>query len=549
MKPLFRNLNTGFFSPTLSAQQFILLLSVLMMVVYNKALWTLVFNVPAEITITSVFFFASFFVLIVSIFNILLTLVGFKYILKPLAIFIVMSAAFASYFMNSYGIMIDKTMVQNTMETDPGEVMDLLTLQMLADVTLMGILPALMISRTRITYRSIFGELKVRTISIILSVMVVGLVATAFYKEMSSMFRNHREIRHLIVPSNYIYYSLRYLSGAYDKREVTMQAIGTDAKLAKIWENQDKKVVTIVVLGETARAMNFSLNGYERNTNPALSKENVINFPNTQACGTSTAVSVPCMFSNMTRKTYKEETVRSRENVLDVLSHAGLSVMWRDNNSGCKGVCNRIESQRPAVYRADEFCKGEKCHDEVMLNKLDDYLEKAQNNAVIVLHQLGSHGPAYSLRYPPEFKKFTPVCETSNLQSCSQQEIVNAYDNTILYTDYFVSQVINFLKARSDKYTTAMLYMSDHGESLGEGNIYLHGLPYFMAPETQTQVPFITWLSQDYIKNFQVDETCVKEKTSTAVTHDDLFHSLLGLMAVETSVYNADNDLFGTCRR
>jgi len=541
--------NTLLFRPRLGSQQFTLLLSVALVAVYNQSLWQLVFSVTPEFTFKNDLFILSFFVFLVALFNILLTLVGIKYLQKPVAIFIVLSAALTAHFMNSYGVVIDQSMIQNAVETDPAEVGDLLSGKMLAYVLCLGLLPALWLARTEIRYRRIPGELKVRTAAILFSVTMIGLIAIGFYKDYSSLFRNHRQIRHLIVPSNYLYYGVRYLAGTYDPQKIRIEPVGMDASLDPIWQQQDRKVVTVMVVGETARADNFSMDGYGRNTNPELSRETVLNFSDMHSCGTSTAVSVPCMFSDIGRDNYDSDRIHSRENVLDVLAHAGISVLWRDNNSGCKGVCDRVDSQSSEAFKEPALCTSEECYDEVMLNRLDDYLEKVDNNALIVLHQKGSHGPAYAKRYPPAFARFTPVCDSADLQSCSRQQIVNAYDNSILYTDHFLSQVIAFLKQRRDRYATAMVYVSDHGESLGEGNIYLHGLPYFMAPAAQTHVPFISWISPEYRRSFRLDGACLADKTVLPWSQDNLFHSLLGLLAVDTRDYNRELDIFGTCRQ
>jgi lipid A ethanolaminephosphotransferase len=307
--------------------------------------------------------------------------------------------------------------------------------------------------------------------------------------------------------------------------------------------------VAILVLGETARADNFSLNGYYRDTNPMLSREDVISFSNFYSCGTSTAVSVPCMFSHFGEKGYSESKARQSENLLDVLTHAGIRVLWRDNNSGCKGVCGRVEFENMENLNKTEFCSESGCFDEIMLQGLQSYLDNLDQDAFIVLHQKGSHGPAYYLRYPEPFKVFTPVCESSRLDQCPRQEIVNAYDNSILYTDYFLYKVIVFLKTNSDRFYTAMIYVSDHGESLGENNIYLHGLPYHFAPAEQTHVPFILWLSKGFEETYGIDKTRLLKISDDRHSHDDLFDSVLGLLNIRTKEYDAGQDLFAGAKK
>ena len=531
----------------ISSSAFNLFFATALVAFYNQPLWRLLFAASADSLAQNMLFIASFFLLLVAIFNLSLTLISGKYLQKPLAVAIILSASMAAYFMNAYGIVFDKTMIQNTLETDSNEILDIFSSNLFIHIVLLGALPAVLIINTNIIYRPLFTECKLRALIALTSILVVVINLAVFYKDYSATFRNHREIRHLIVPSSYLYYSSRYLAGAYEQRGGQLQKIAQDASLNPLWEKPAKQLVTIIVVGETARAMNFSLNGYPRETNPELAKAAIVNFSNVSSCGTSTAVSLPCIFSSMGRDTFASGRAKNSENLLDILQNVGFEVLWRDNNSGCKSVCERIEKQALAVYRSDQFCDQQRCFDEVMLEKLDQYLQRNDSNKVIVLHQNGSHGPAYYKRYPADFRAFIPTCETADLSSCNQQSIVNSYDNSILYTDYFLSRVIKFLAERSALYTTAMLYVSDHGESLGENNLYLHGLPYYMAPKTQTNVPFFIWLSKEYQQQFGLDQHCLTTKRQQPISHDNIFHSVLGLLGVQTALYQAELDIFSSC--
>jgi lipid A ethanolaminephosphotransferase len=304
----------------------------------------------------------------------------------------------------------------------------------------------------------------------------------------------------------------------------------------------------VVVVGETARAANFSLNGYARETNPELAARGVINFEQASSCGTATAVSVPCMFQNVGRDGYKDSMANSREGLLDVLQRAGVGVLWRDNNSGCKGACVREPYEDVSHIEVDAMCDPGECHDEVLLNGLQAYLDSLNHDAVIVLHMKGSHGPAYYKRYPAAFEKFTPVCKSNQLDRCQQAEIVNAYDNSLLYTDHVLAKTIDLLQHNSQRLDTGMLYLSDHGESLGENGIYLHGLPYAMAPSEQTHIPMLMWMSSGLEKRQGIAASCLEAKGKQPVSQDNLFHSVLGLMDVHTEAYHADLDLFRSCR-
>jgi lipid A ethanolaminephosphotransferase len=307
----------------------------------------------------------------------------------------------------------------------------------------------------------------------------------------------------------------------------------------------------LFVLGETARSANFSLNGYDRLTNPLLAKENVTSFTRVTACGTSTAESVPCMFSHLGREGFAKRS-HDFENWLDVLQRAGYAVLWIDNQSGCKDQCNRISHLNTSAFNLPEHCEDSECRDTVMLAQVDEALDKLPDErrargTVVVMHQMGSHGPAYFKRTPAAFKTFLPECTENSLSPCSQQQIINAYDNSLVFTDYFLSRAIGWLKDKEKTAAPALFYVADHGESLGEKNFYLHGLPYAMAPAEQKQVPLITWLSHTFETQSRIQTRCLQKQRDRALSHDHVFHSVLGLMAVKTEVYQPALDMFANC--
>jgi len=534
---------------SLPSNYFNLLLSVALACFYNQRLWSLLFTNNDQPIFIKSLFIISFFTFLVAIFNLILTIISVKLLHKPLAVAIILSAAIATYFINTFGIVYDKSMIQNTLETDVHEISDLFSTKLIIYIIVLGIIPSMLIINSKVTYSTLLIECKKRCIISIACLAIIIANLAVFYKDYSSTFRNQREIRNIIIPSSYIYYAAKYMSGAYEQKNAVFQAIAEDARMTGDWQKQDRKVVTILVVGETARAKNFALNGYKRNTNPNLSNQDIINFSNTSSCGTSTAVSVPCLFSIQDRAAYDGWQAKNSENVLDVMHRIGFDVLWRDNNSGCKGVCDRITNQTKEIFANAESCNDKTCFDEAMLTDLDSYLNSNNKPALVVLHQHGSHGPAYSKRYPKAFETYTPVCESSDLSSCSQQSIINSYDNSILYTDYFLSKTIDYLNSKHDQYDTAMLYISDHGESLGENNMYLHGLPYALAPDTQKQVPFLLWLSDSFKQRFAIDQQCLANKGTEQFSHDNIFHSLLGLYRVSTKAYQVERDIFATCRQ
>lgn len=309
----------------------------------------------------------------------------------------------------------------------------------------------------------------------------------------------------------------------------------------------------VLVIGETARSANFGLNGYARPTTPMLSQENVASFTNVLACGTSTAASLPCMFLPLGRSRF-ESRDRNYETLVDVLQRAGLAVLWLDNQSGCKGVCDRVPSVDVSNLKIPSLCQAGECRDEIFLNGLDERLaalpaERRARGVVFVMHQMGSHGPAYYVRSPSAYKRYLPECTTNNLQNCSQAEVVNAYDNSIVYTDKVLASTIDWLKKHQTQYDTAMVYVSDHGESLDENNLYLHGMPYSIAPDEQKRIPWITWLSPGFEQRSSVTTSCLLKRGKEKLSHDFLFHSMLGLLNVQTSVYQPRLDAYAPCAK
>lgn len=448
-----------------------------------------------------------------------------------LALFIVVSAP-AAYFMDSYGTVLDVTMLENMAQTNASEAGDLFNLQIVARVLLLGLLPAWLVIRYFKAPNGLWVECKSRllfTLSLLMFVLINGFLFSAQY---ASFFREHKIVRFYANPTYLTYSSIKYIkSKTYDDFAQTNGPMTDSAADAKL-RGSDHNELIIVVVGETARADHFSLNGYEKKTNPRLEKvEGLVSLKQVSSCDTSTAVSVPCMFSPLGRDEYDSTEFKRTLNALDVLQNQGVQLLWRDNNSDSKGVAERIEYQNFKTPELNPVC-DEECRDVGMLSGLDDYIKAHQGkDLLIVLHQMGNHGPAYYKRYPAEFEKFTPVCRTNELSECSSEEIANAYDNAILYTDYFLSQTIEFLKKYDDDYETAMLYISDHGESLGEMGLYLHGAPMAFAPDVQTHVAAVGWVGQ----RFDIQPSDLSRLENVPLSHDNLFCGLLLAFEVESS--------------
>jgi len=470
------------------------------------------------------------------------TLLSSRFTTKPLLIITLMTSSFTSYFMNTYHAIIDDSMIRNTLQTNIHESTDLFTMKLVLYVFLSGILPSLFVYKAKIEYKTFGKELFAKLKTIVLAILVIVVVIFAFSKFYTSFFREHKPLRYSTNPTYWIYSIGKYINNTYSNGPIVLKKIGLDAKIER---NNSKRKIVVMVVGESARWNRFSLNGYDKETNPLLKQENIINLSNTFSCGTSTAHSVPCMFSMYDRKDYSYKKGISTENVIDVLNRTGkVYILWRDNNSDSKGVALRVDYEDYKTSKNNTMCKGE-CRDEGMLVGLNKILKKKKDKDIlIVLHQMGNHGPAYYKRYPKEFEKFKPVCKTNQIEQCTQKEVSNAYDNAILYTDYFLAKVIDFLKPYSKDNDTAMIYMSDHGESLGEGGVYLHGLPYFMAPEVQRHIGALMWFGNNDI----VDVHKLQSHGSDMFSQDNLFDTLLSIFDVKTKIYRPTMDILQKAR-
>ncbi len=525
-----------------------LIASVLLLAGYNAVLWQHLFDITAS-DARGIGMRVAFGVMIAFAFNLILTLLAFRPLFKPLLTLIFMISAGVAYFMSQYGVLIDAAMLRNFAETNATEVRDLLSLKLLAYNLLLGVLPSFILWKTPISYRRWHRELFSKVLVVGASAVVIGGVALLNYQGLSSLFRNHHELRLMVVPSNYIGASFGYVREQVKSAQQPFAKLGEDAQRNPSWQTHGRKSLTVLVVGESARAENFGILGYGRDTTPKLDKEaGLIAFTDVHSCGTETAVSVPCMFSNMGRKDYDASKAKNEEGLLDVLKHAGLDVIWRDNQSGCKGTCDRVTLEDVSNFKDPVLCANSECRDEILLQGLQHFIDTLDKDTVLVLHQMGSHGPEYFKRYPKEYERFTPVCESNALNTCSRESIVNGYDNTLVYTDHVLSTLIDLLRNNQDKVDTAMLYLSDHGESLGEYNLFLHGTPYMLAPDQQKHVAMLAWFSDSYQKAFSVDTHCLQLSREKPLSQDNLFHSMLGLLEVNSKVYNPDLDLFTGCR-
>lgn len=503
--------------------------------------------------------FASLFVAITALHTVLLCVLLNRWTAKPLLTVLLLASAAASYFMSAYIVYLDADMLRNILHTDGKESHELMSLRAVPSILLQGVLPSVLVWRVRLKPRSLPRAMLMRAICIVVAVVVAAAALLASFQSISALIRNHRELRYLVTPGNYLVSLVRVARDANAAHNRPRAPIGVQARVVGRPAGAKPRLLVLVV-GETVRAQNWGLNGYARQTTPqlaammqagALPQSSVaipppLNFSRVDACGSSTEVSLPCMFSPWGRTHYDKDRIEHSQSLLHVLEHAGIGTLWRDNQTGCKGVCEGLAFESFEHGAVPGSCTQEGCLDEAMLHGLAARIDARHGDQVVVLHQLGNHGPAYYARYPQRLRRFAPTCDTPDLARCTRAEIVNAYDNAVLNTDDFVARTIRFLAAQAGR-DTALVYLSDHGESLGEDGLYLHGVPYAIAPDTQTRVPMVMWLSPGFASSRGIDMACMQAGSASAVSQDYLFHSVLGLMQVHTPEYDSAFDLFARC--
>jgi lipid A ethanolaminephosphotransferase len=535
---------TGFALP--EPVSFALVVSLIWATFYNAEFWRLTVEAMWH-GVASVAFLGTLVVVAVTVQATLLLLLPSRWLKVVVGCLFIVAAA-SSYFCSEYGAIINQDMLRNVVETDAAEVRGLITADFIAHLLVFGVLPALIVFRGRMPASGWKAQLKRRggVLAVAWVCVVVGVFATS--ANYAVFFRQHKPIRYTLVPVAPLSSTIA-LVGSNFRHSHEGPLLNPGGAVQRVGVASSRPLLVFLVVGETARAKNFQLGGYDRATNPRLKEiPGLVYFDRATSCGTSTAVSVPCMFSVFGRSHFDVGKSGAYLNLLDTLAGAGVDVEWRDNNAGCKGVCSRAPSTQYGPSTKSAYCVNSYCFDEVMLEDLSQRVDAIRRDTVIVFHQIGSHGPAYSERYPPAFEIFKPVCRSSELQRCTVEEVRNAYDNSIAYTDYVLSRQIEILRQASDRFDTMLLYASDHGESLGEHGVYLHGMPYAFAPEDQKRVPFIMWTSSAFRNRMGVDDRCLHNRSHGEVSHDNLYHTLLSVAGLSNQVYDPKLDLLQACR-
>lgn len=508
----------------INLKNFIYLFALINMVIYHLPLYVYAIEHLEIYTLNGILTFISVLIALFTVTSFILFLLGtlLPIVVKPIAMIIMVTNSIAAYFVMTYHVILDKTMLSNVFNTKTSEALNLYDPTIFLYILFLGILPAFLLSKIEV--------IKVARLKLFLfgiTTLVIGVFL--MYLNASTWLwldKNAKILGGISMPWSYSINAIRYKLDQLKKakKEILLP-------IATIKNNE--KMLVVLIIGESARAANFSLLGYEKETNPLLKKENIVALKNTKSASTYTTASIHAMLS------YKGTSFDDYESLPNYLQRTGVDVMWRSNNWGQNklNISSYIE-----VNELKNICEGEGCnYDEVLPSMLSEKINSSKKEKIfVVLHTSGSHGPTYYKKYPHSFENFKPTCKSVDLKTCTQEELVNAYDNTILYTDYVINKTIEELKNIKDR-PSLLLYISDHGESLGEYGLYLHGTPYTIAPDVQKDIPFILWESPLLLEKKSLKVPYIKNLQSYG--HENIFHTVLGAFDINSSIYNKKLDI------
>lgn len=487
----------------------------------------------------SLFVFVPVFFVLLMILMAIQGLIFWPKTVKILSVLLMLGNALASYFVLNFHLPINKMVLSNVLESNMIEATEWMGISFWVYLLLTFVLPTFVLLKVRIEW----PNLKKRLLhfgSLLLGIVLLALPFSFYKTEVAIYLKENFNLRYQLCPSG-------YLSSAVSLAKFKMKKVDSIDSLkglqhTKYWRS-DKKNLVVFVVGESMRDASFSLSGYERDTAEPLKPyvKDMTVFSKTESCAVLTRVSLPCMMTAYNRDNYDERGISYTANVLDILQTAGMNLLWLENEMGCNKMCRNIPT---------EFvCNSRNCVDMTLNERLKAKIDGFDDDTLVVLHQRGSHGPRYDLRAPEEYHQWKPVCQDANHQNCSYQELKNAYDNSVYYTLFVIADLMKMLSDKNvtDKFNPVVVFVSDHGQSLGEEGVYGHGGEFKDAPVYQREVPFFVWMPQSTREALKMDKQCLDRKTQVRRSHDEIFHSLLGINGVRTDVYDKNLDIFDGC--
>ena len=489
-------------------------LSVFTVLAYHFPFFSLVLK-NTEGGLNGTLIFAGLAVLMLALdffFYYLILYVG-RFVGKCILAFTFIADAITLYFINSYEVLITDKMMGNVFNTQFSEASGFFSLSAVMYVVFLGILPCVYIFARKVEY----GSFKRFMANIGAGLGIVLAVALGHMKNWPWIDRNSTELGSLLMPWSYTVNTFRYYSA--EKKRNAKEILLPDAEIVT-----DSRDVCILIIGESARRDHFSLYGYERQTNPFTAKDSVTALI-ADAAATYTTAGVKAILSH-------EPSSKLYEILPNYMNRAGVDVTWRTSNWGEPPV--HIEKYLKVKDLKARYPEADDRYDGILLEGLkEDILASDKAKTLVVIHTNTSHGPTYFKKYPSEFEEFTPVCTTVEMSKADTQELMNAYDNSIIYTDWLIHSVIETLK-EIPEVRSCMMYVSDHGESLGENNLYMHGVPMSMAPAEQVEIPFIVWDSDE--------NTSIKNLEKVGQYH--VFHSIMNFLGIESPIYDEEKNIF-----
>ncbi|MBY0244135.1 MAG: phosphoethanolamine--lipid A transferase EptA [Sphingobacteriaceae bacterium] len=500
----------------LSLIRFSLLLSVVNFIFFHYPFFNFVFRNIGYTTFNGICTILSLVILML-VLNALMIYIFFylsRRVSKFLMVLFFVINAIAVYFINTYAVIIDESMIGNVLNTNYAESSSYFSIKLIVYILFLGILPSIFFLKINIIKVPLKSFLKVSSLTLLSIALLIGLNSTNFLW----IDKHSKQLGGLAMPWSYtVNISLFYIhKNKANEKEIILPN-------ARIKDKQ--KSVMVLVIGESARKQNFSLYGYSKNTNPLLSATpNVFHFE-ANSCATYTTAGLKCILEHT-------NTSDLYEILPNYLYRNDVEVIWRTTNWGEPPL--HIKNYQSGNDLRALYKDKATDYDEILVAGLkEQILASKKDKILIVLHTNTSHGPSYNEKYPSNFEKFKPVCKSVELGNCAQTELINAYDNTILYTDYILSQVIENLKSLK-AYKSSMIFVSDHGESLGENKLYMHGLPMSLAPKEQYEIPFIVWVS----------DSRTQLKPNQVLSQNHVFHSVLNFLSIESPIYKEEMNIF-----
>ncbi len=436
-----------------------------------------------------------------------------RFVGKCILAFTFIADAVSFYFIATYNVWITDKMMGNFFNTQYSEASGFLTWQAVLYVFFLGIVPCIFVFAKKVSY----AGWKQASVNILLSLLISFAVVGANVKNVLWVDKNSTEIGSLLMPWSCVVNTVRYYSKKHsrNKKEILLP----DARIST-----RSKDVCVLIIGESARRKNFSLYGYEKKTNPYTEGDGVHALV-AESADTYTTAGVKAILDH-------KPSGKLYEILPNYMSRNGVDVTWRTSNWGEPPV--HIKKYYKVKDLKEKFPQADGKYDAILLEGLkEEILSNENDKLLVVLHTSTSHGPTYSTKYPKEFEVFTPVCETVEASKSNQQELINAYDNSVIYTDWLIHSVIQILRDIPQR-RACMMFVSDHGESLGEANLYMHGVPARIAPKEQLEIPFIVWCSDDTLS---IDD-------SKEVDQYHVFHSVMSFLGLESPIYNPALDIF-----